>query len=197
MPFAQVGHSTPLNNINGSLVNVDNSHYSGSAFSNRILPQTVNPQVLPEPLSNRQAAASYIPGCTNNYFKGGYKKKFNKRNFNNISRKYKMPKSKRRNTISKLRRKHSLKRNSRIRSRRRNRRTRRNRQTSKRSFKGGYAQYQNNVPITRTYSLGGHLNPDLSALATPPPQHVLSTCTNCVDNYSYYTNKGFPSKGSY
>lgn len=196
MPFAQVGHSTPLNNINGSLVNVDNSHFSGSAFSNRILPQTVNPQVLPEPWNNKQAAASYIPGCTNSNFKGGYKKKLNKRNFNNISRKYKMPKSKRRNTLYKIKKKYSLKGKSRSNKSKRNSRRRRKTRSNKK-FRGGYAQYQNNVPMTQTYSLGGHLNPSLSALATPPPQHVLSNCTNCVDNYNHFTNKGFPSRGSY
>lgn len=195
MPFAPLGNSTPLSNINGSLVNIDNSHYPGSAFSNRILPQTVNPQVLPEPLNNRQAAASYIPGCTNSNFKGGYKKRFNKQKFNNISRKYKMPKSKRRNTLSRLRRKHSIKKRSNKRSRSRRTRTR-TRSKSKR-LRGGYSQYQNNVPMTQTYSLGGHLNPSLSALASPPPQHVLSNCTNCVDNYNHFTNKGFPSRGSY
>ena len=61
--------------------------------------------------------------------------------------------------------------------------------------RGGYSQYQNNLPMTQTYSLGGKLAPSMSALANPPPQHRLSNCTNCVDNYSYFTNKGFPSKG--
>ena len=51
--------------------------------------------------------------------------------------------------------------------------------------------------MTTTYSLGGKLSPYESALASPPPYHVLSNCTNCVDNYSRFTNNGFPSKGSY
>ena len=51
--------------------------------------------------------------------------------------------------------------------------------------------------MTQTYSLGGHLNPNDNALANPPPYHVLSNCTNCVDNYNHFTNSGFPSKGSY
>jgi hypothetical protein len=75
------------------------------------------------------------------------------------------------------------------------RKSRRNR-SSKRQ-RGGYAQYQNNVPMTQSYSLGGPLSPNQSALASPPPYQVLSNCTNCVDNYSYFTNKGFPSKGSF
>jgi hypothetical protein len=65
----------------------------------------------------------------------------------------------------------------------------------RRTLRGGYAQYQNNLPLTQTYSLGGKLDPTMSALANPPPQTVLSNCTNCVDNYSYVSNAGFPSKG--
>jgi hypothetical protein len=197
MPFAQIANTAPFNNINGSLVNVDNSHYSGTAFTNRVIPSTVNPAVLPEPLNNRQAANSYIPGCTI----GGYKKKFK-----NISNMYKMSKTKRRHTLSKLKMKYNKKsykskRNkrskSKIRTRTRTRTRTRSTSRSKRSYKGGYAQYQNNVPMTQTYSLGGYLNPNESALATPPPHNVLSNCTNCVDNYNHFTNKGFPSRGSY
>lgn len=188
MPFAQVGHSIPLNNINGSLVNIDNSHFSGSAFSNRVIPSTVNPAVLPEPLNNRQAANSYIPGCTT----GGGKKKFN-----NISNMYKMSKSRRRRTFSKLKKKYSYKKSLKSKRLKRTKTKTKSKNRFKRSFRGGYAQYQNNVPMTQTYSLGGYLNPSSSALANPPPQHVLSNCTNCVDNYNHFTNKGFPSRGSY
>jgi hypothetical protein len=62
--------------------------------------------------------------------------------------------------------------------------------------KGGYAQYQNNMPITPTYSVGGHLSPTNLALANPPPFTKLSNCVNCVDNYNHFTNKGFPSRGN-
>jgi len=62
-------------------------------------------------------------------------------------------------------------------------------------YKGGYSQYQNNMPNTPSYSVGGILNYKDSALANPPPINVLSNCTNCVDNYNHYTNKGFPSQG--
>jgi hypothetical protein len=64
-----------------------------------------------------------------------------------------------------------------------------------RGQKGGNAQYQNNMPMTQTFSLGGPLSPTLSALATPPPYQVLSNCTNCIDNFNAYDMKGFPSKG--
>lgn len=192
MGFAQVGHSTPYNNINGSLVNIDNSQFSGSAFTSRVIPSTVNPAVLPEPLSNRQAAASYIPGCT----KGGAKKTKNNRNlkykFKNISNMYRM-KGTKKYSLSKLKRKLLGK------SKRRSSKSKRTR-SSKRSGRrqrGGYAQYENNVPMTQTYSLGGPLSANNSALASPPPYQVLSNCTNCVDNYSRFTNNGFPSRGSY
>lgn len=62
--------------------------------------------------------------------------------------------------------------------------------------RGGYSQYQNNLPLTPTYSTGdANLGPNSSALASPPPYNVLSNCTNCVDNYNHFTGKGFPSKG--
>ncbi len=164
----------PLNNINGSLVNVDGSNYSGRSFTSRVLPNTVNPAVLPEPLNNVQAANSYIP-CP---MKGG--KKYN-RKIKNISSMYKMNK-----------RKPSVKRRA---KRTRNKSSQKRRRYSRKMQRGGYAQYQNNLPMTQTYSLGGPLPGNLSALANPAPYHTLSNCTNCVDNYSYFTNKGFPSRG--
>jgi hypothetical protein len=171
--------------LNGSLVNVDASHYSGGMFSSTVDPRTVNVNAMPEPLSNVQGAASYIPCQT-----GG--RKINRRKINKISRKYKMKGSRKR--IS--RRVRRMK--SRVRSRYNSKSRRAGRTRSRsRGQKGGYAQYQNNMPMTQTYSLGGPLAPSLSALASPPPYQTLSNCTNCVDNYNHFTNSGFPSKGSY
>lgn len=66
----------------------------------------------------------------------------------------------------------------------------------RRRQRGGYAQYQNNYPSTTSYSTGGiTLGASESALANPVPFTKLSNCTNCVDNYNHYTNKGFPSEG--
>ena len=172
--------SYPFHNINGSLVNVDGSNYAGTAFTSRVLPNTVNPNVLPEPLNKSEAANSYIP-CS---MKGG---KINKRKIKNISNMYKMRRS-RKHHVSKMKRR-IMKKYSRKMSKSRSRRSKSRKQ------RGGYAQYQNNLPMTRTYSLGGHLSPSSSALANPPPQKVLSNCTNCVDNYSYFKNSGFPSRG--
>lgn len=61
--------------------------------------------------------------------------------------------------------------------------------------RGGYSQYQNNMPMTPTYSVGGILPASQLALANPPPVTVLPNCTNCIDNYSHFTGKGFPSRG--
>ena len=78
------------------------------------------------------------------------------------------------------------------------RRTRKNSSHRRRSrgLKGGYSQYQNNLPMTQVYSLGDvNLPASELALANPPPYQVLSNCVNCVDNYNHYTNEGFPSQG--
>ena len=102
----------------------------------------------------------------------------NRRKINKISRMYKM-KSKR----------HIKRMKSRLRSKiRRSRHT--TRRHKRRGQLGGYAQYQNNMPMTQTYSLGGPLSASLSALASPPPYQVLSNCTNCVDNYNHLQNFG-------
>ena len=60
-------------------------------------------------------------------------------------------------------------------------------------MKGGYSQYQNNMPLTPSYSVGGPLSANNSALANPPPIKPIGG--NCIDNYDHYTNKGFPSRG--
>jgi len=69
---------------------------------------------------------------------------------------------------------------------------------SKKSKKqrGGYHQFQSDIPITQTYSRGGILDAKDLALANPAPYQVLSNCTNCVDNYNYNTNRGFQFWGN-
>jgi hypothetical protein len=169
--------------LNGSLVNMDASHYSGDKFTSTVDPRTVNVNAMPEPLSNVQGAASYIP-CQS----GG--RKINRRKINKISRKYKM-KGSRKRISRKVRRM-----KSRVRSRynSKSRRAGRTRSQS-RGQKGGYAQYQNNMPLTNSYSTGGPLDPSLSALANPVPYQTLSNCTNCIDNFDAMKNSGFPSRG--
>jgi hypothetical protein len=63
----------------------------------------------------------------------------------------------------------------------------RRRKGSKRQ-RGGYSQYMSNIPYTPSYSTGGILSANLSALANPVPYQPTN---NCVDNYNYNTNKGF------
>ena len=161
------------------LVNLDASHYSGSAFTSTVDPRSVNPNVLPSITSNIQAANA-------SRFFGG---KINRKKINKISRKYKLKGS---------RRHHSKRMKSRVKSRYSNRRRSHKRSAKRgrnRGQRGGYAQYQNNMPYTPSYSTGGLLSPSLSALATPVPYQLNSNCTNCVDNYNHFTGQGFPSKG--
>jgi len=63
------------------------------------------------------------------------------------------------------------------------------------NYPNGYNQYQNNMPNTPSYSLGGKLDSNLSALANPPLMNKDTTCSSCVDNYNRNTNVGFASRG--
>jgi hypothetical protein len=87
----------------------------------------------------------------------------------------------------------------------RSRRFRKHRGSKRKLFKGGnsslsghipyppgYAQYQNNLPASDIYSVGGKLLPHNLAEANPPPIKPFSTQ---VDNYNHFTGKGFPSRG--
>jgi hypothetical protein len=172
-------------------VNGTSSNYSGSFSSNEI------PGTPPGPLpglagakSNIDAAAGRVPGIC--LFKGGAKKL--KRKIKNITKHYKRMKagSKRiRSMKMKLRRRASSKRMALSRGMAGGKRSRK-----RRAQKGGYSQYQNNLPLTPVYKVAGiNLPSTLLSLANPPPITPLSTCANCVDNYNHFTNMGFPSKG--
>jgi hypothetical protein len=64
--------------------------------------------------------------------------------------------------------------------------------TKKGNMRGGYYQYGSNIPLTQTYSRGAsHLSASLVGLANPAPFQTLPCTTNCVDNYSRFTNNGF------
>jgi hypothetical protein len=182
------GKIAPLSNVNGSYANVDSSNWPGTFGSNEIpgLPGLAGAK------SNVDAAAGIAPGIC--LFKGGAKKL--KRKIKNITKHYKKMKAG-------SRKMKSLK--NRIRARMASRKAARSlarsflggRRTKHRRHRqrGGYSQYQNNLPMTPTYSVGGVLPASQLALANPPPIQVLSNCTNCVDNYNHYANTGFPSKG--
>ena len=189
------GNVAPLSNINGGYVNVDNSQYAGRFGSNEI------PGTPPGPLpglagtkSNIDAAAGIYPGTR--LFNGGAKKL--KRKIKNITKHYTRMKAGSRKIKSIKRR---------LRSRAMSRKLarsfagglrRHSRRHRRRSMRGGYAQYQNNLPMTGVYSTGSiNLSPSESALANPVPFTRLSNCVNCIDNLSMYPppGHGFPSKG--
>ena len=180
------GNINPYNT--SPYVNGTSSNYSGSFSSNEIpgLPGLAGSK------SNIDAAAGIVPGICN--FKGGAKKL--KRKIKNITKHYKKMKagSKKMKILkSRLRRRmasRSMASRSMALSGGRRTRRRRHRQ------RGGYSQYQNNLPMTQTYQVAGIDIPSSQlALANPPPVTVLPNCTNCVDNYSRFLNTGFPSKG--
>jgi hypothetical protein len=189
------GNISPSSNINGMFVNVDNSHSQGTFSSNTIpgLPGLAGAK------NNVDAAAGVVPGIC--LFKGGSKQL--KRKIKNITRKYKMKggTKRRRQLKSKVRAMSKSKRGS-SRSRfasggKRRKRTNAKSGGSRKSRKlvGGYSQYQNNLPMTPSYSVGGILSANQLGLANPPPIQVLPSCTNCVDNYSHFSGTGFPSRG--
>jgi hypothetical protein len=152
------------------------------------------------------AAAGIVKGIA--VYKGGYKKL--KRKIKNITKRYKRNMSMKggkkymRSIKSKIKAKYASASASRGRSRSRSRSmgrsrmsagARRKRTNRRRKQRGGYSQYQNNLPMTPTYSVGGVLSPSQVGLANPPPIKVLSNCVNCTDNYNHFTGKGFPSPG--
>jgi hypothetical protein len=185
---------TPNSNVNGNFINKDNSNYSGGFGSNEIpgLPGLAGAKY------NVDAAAARVPGIC---MSGGGKKL--KRKIKNITKRYKMSKKSMKRKVSGMKRriKSNLARAvSRARSRGRyigmaGGKRSRSRSRSRRRQRGGYSQYQNNLPMTNTYSTGGVLSANNLGLANPVPYQVLSNCTNCVDNYNHFTNSGFPSRG--
>jgi len=187
-----------------SYVNGTSSNYSGNFSSNEI------PGTPPGPLpglagakSNVDAAAGKVPGiCVQ---EGGSKKL--RRKIKNITKHYKRMKTRSKNVYrlkSMLRKRAASRTLSRrlVRGRRRSISRKRSRSFAsgrRRRQHGGYAQYQNNMPMTPTYQISGiNLPASQLALANPPPITPLSNCVNCVDNYSHFpppSGYGFPSKG--
>jgi len=181
------GNTSPFSNINGKFVNVDNSNSPATFGSNEVSGTPPGPlSGLAGTKNNVDAAAGVYPGRSI-LLKGGAKKL--KRKIKNITKQYKMKGgSRRRNSLRKR-----IK--SKYASRSLSRKTRRNRKVTRRQ-KGGYSQYQNNLPMTPSYQVAGiNLPASQLALANPAPFKVLPNCTNCVDNLNAYTMKGFPSRG--
>ncbi len=72
------------------------------------------------------------------------------------------------------------------------------------NYPSGYDQYSTNqIGPSNTQSIGGHLYPQYSALANPPPQQIVANA-NIPDNLNHNTlnsygnigaGSGFPSRG--
>lgn len=201
--FKIYGAETPLNNINGSLVNIDNSHVHGIPFTNTIVP--TGPQTLAPAGSNVQGAAGIYP-CS---LKGG---KINKKKINKISRKYKMKGSKNiKKTMKRLKsrvykkrpsRRYKITANGRRKSRGKGRKMSGGAHPAVApNYPAGYTQYDNNKVFSNTFSTGGPISPQLSALANPPPitmvkpdpDNLNHAAPNAYGNYG--AGSGFPSRG--
>ena len=166
------GKIVPNSNVNGQFVNIGATDYSGGFSSNQI-PGFPNYPGFPAAKSNVAAAAGVIP------HRGGTKNI--KRKIKNITKKYKMNKKTLRKRASILRKK----------IKRKITKHRRRRQRG-----GGHSQYQNNMPLTSSYSTAGtYISSNNSALANPVPYRNISSNGNCPDNYNHYTGKSFASRG--
>jgi len=183
-------------NVNSAFVNKWSSNNPANFGSNEVpgLPGLAGSK------NNIDAAAGIVPGIC--LFKGGAK--HFKRKIKNITKSYKRKmgmnggKKNLRSIKSRIKAKYGSRSRSMGRSRMSSRAGSRHRRsrTHKRRQRGGYSQYQNNLPMTPTYSVGGILPASQLRLANPPPIQVLPNCTNCVDNYNHFTGKGFPSPGN-
>jgi len=203
------GNSNPLSNVNGQYVNITNSNYSGKFSSNEIsgtpLPGLAGSK------SNIDAAAGKVPGIC---MSGGGNFKKLKQKIKNITKQYKQMKigSKKMNNIkSNLRTKRFSRKLARSLSLSGGRRGRGlsfagkrgrglslsgGKRSRRRALRGGYSQYQNNLPMTSTYQVAGiNLPASELGLANPPPLTRLSNCVNCVDNFSKNSMAGFSSNG--
>ena len=198
--FGYGGMNPYGSNVNSAFVNKWSSNNPANFGSNEVpgLPGLAGAK------NSVDAAAGIVPGIA--IYKGGYKKL--KRKIKNITRKYKrnmgMKGGKKyvRSIKSKIKAKYASASRGRARTMGRSRSMsrmsagfRRKRSHRRRKQRGGYSQYQNNLPMTPTYSVGGVLPASQLALANPPPIQVLSNCTSCRDNYNHFDNTSFASPG--
>lgn len=175
------GKIIPNSNVTPNYVNVRSTDYSGGLFTSTVIPGPPHLPGLVAAKNNVDAANGRLPTF---YAKGGSNQL--KRKIKNITKHYKMPKRSLKKRVSTLRKK--IKRHLKGKGKGKSNRSRRQR--------GGYSQYENNLPNTPTYSTTGtYLKATNSNLASPPVYKVLTSCTNCVDNYNHYTGKGFQSPG--
>ena len=140
-------------NVNG------NASTFSQGFTSTVIPITRH--TLPEPSSNIQAAAGKVTPFSAKIIGGTKRKRKNK-----MSRVYRRMKSRTKRNSYKRLRSHKKSRKHASTHRRR------------RHMRGGqYKQFMSNAPYTPSYSLGGQLNPSMSALANPPPYTLLNNCS--------------------
>lgn len=180
-------NNPPLNNVDGSLTNIDNSHIGNIQSTNTSIPN--GPHTLPPPSDNVMSADGI-------YLKGGRRRS-------------------RRRSRRMFTRKHNRRYRRRMRSRRHRRRMRSRRMflggafqpaMSIPTYPNGYSQYMNNNgSVSNVYSTGGILSASDSALANPVPVQQLPNAT-VPDNLNHATlnafgnigaGSGFVSRGSF
>uniref|UniRef100_A0A6C0HQT9 Uncharacterized protein n=1 Tax=viral metagenome TaxID=1070528 RepID=A0A6C0HQT9_9ZZZZ len=180
-PFPFKNVPDPLGNIDPKYVNVTNSNDPRGFGSN----ETNRQWGLSGVSNNAQAAAASA-------LKGGSKSKTLRRKIKNIANKYKKMKGgkSRKTTLGSIKRRLAkiIKLGKSKRHHKKTKKTVSRRHRGTKRQRGGYSQYMSNVPYTPSYSTGGQLSANLSALANPVPYQPTN---NCVDNYNYNTNKGF------
>jgi hypothetical protein len=187
------GGIAPLSNVNGRFVNVTSSNNPANFSSNETMQTGFG---LFGTKSNVAAAAGQAPGIC--LFKGGAK--VLKRKIKNITKIYKKMKkgSKKMKSLKHKLRSRTIARGvSRGASRSIARQfAGKKRRTHRRAQRGGWAQYQNNLPNTPVYQVAGiNLPSSQLGLANPPPIKVLPNTGGCPDNYNHFTGMGFPSRG--
>jgi hypothetical protein len=187
MSFLGYGDVVPNSNINPAYVNPTSSTYSGSFSSNEI-PKLPG---LSGAKSGIDAAAGKVTVMYGGRSSNSQQIRKLKRKIKNISNIYKM---KRRSHTRRLKKKLKTMAFGRGRQRRRHssHRYAKRHSTRRRHQHGGYSQYQNNMPSSQGYSLGGNLSAVNSALANPP---MYKAYDNVIDNYNHFTGNGFDSFG--
>jgi hypothetical protein len=170
-PFNFKNVPVPLHNVNPDVVNKFNTNNPSNFGSN----ETNRQWGLSGVSNNVQAAAASALQS------GGSRRKKNK----NISRQYKRMRGKGGNmSLGHIKRKLSKlfcfgkSKKMRTRTKRRS-----HKKTRRQRGGQGYQQYMSNVPYTPSYSTGGELSSNMSALANPVPYQVTN---NCQDNYNHY-----------
>ena len=214
------GNITPLSNINGSFVNATSSNDPAN-FTSRVIPGTP-PGPLPglAGAKNNIDAANGVLGYGGGY-KGGRKvikgtkhSKYIKRKIKNITKKYRMTRKSLHSRRKRINHKFGSRSMTLSGGKRRSRHTRRHKRRHRinrcrlmggfaagfpapagvTSYPAGYGQYQNNLPSTPSYAVGGILSGNAQlGLANPPP--ITRFANDNVDNYNHFNGENYESRG--